>query len=78
MPKFLATKNFSKSPTLIAPFNLNEAQLRSYQWFLKKGPRELFDEISPIYDHTGKELELNFGAYRFDEPKYDEATARYK
>ncbi len=78
MPKFLSTKNFSKSPTLIEPFNLNEAQLQSYQWFLKKGLKELFEEISPIYDHTGKELELNFSSHRFDEPKHNEATASYK
>lgn len=78
MPKFLSTKNFSRSKLLIKPFNLNETQLRSYDWFLKKGLRELLDEISPIFDHTGKELELKFGDYRLDEPKYDEATARYK
>ncbi len=78
MPKFSAVKNFSKSPALIKPFNLNETQLKSYEWFRDKGLRELFNEISPIYDHTGKELELNFEEYRFDEPKYDEPTARYK
>lgn len=78
MPKFTSVKDFSKSKALIAPFNLNEAQLRSYQWFLDKGLREIFDEISPIKDHTGKEFELYFVGYRFDEPKHDEATARYK
>ena len=52
--------------------------MKSYQWFLEKGLNELFAEISPIRDHTGKEFELYFHDYRFDEPKYDEATARYK
>ncbi|OGZ00444.1 MAG: hypothetical protein A2945_03830 [Candidatus Liptonbacteria bacterium RIFCSPLOWO2_01_FULL_52_25] len=78
MPKVDAVKNFSKSRTLIKPFNLNETQLKSYEWFREKGLRELFNEISPIYDHTGKEIELKFEEYRFDEPKYDEVTARYK
>ncbi len=78
MPKFSSVKDFSKSKPLIAPFNLNEAQLKSYQWFLDKGLREIFGEISPIKDHTGKEFELHFIGYRFDEPKHDEATARYK
>ncbi|MGC9598788.1 MAG: DNA-directed RNA polymerase subunit beta [Minisyncoccia bacterium] len=78
MPKFTSTKDFSKSKPLIAPFNLNEVQLKSYQWFLEKGLHELLREISPIRDHTGKEFELYFSHYRFDEPKYDEATARYK
>ncbi|HVN26030.1 MAG TPA: DNA-directed RNA polymerase subunit beta' [Candidatus Paceibacterota bacterium] len=78
MAKFTSTKHFGKSKPLIAPFNLNEAQLKSYQWFLGKGLNELLEEISPIRDHTGKEFELYFSDYRFDEPKYDEATARYK
>ncbi len=60
MPKYTSTKDFSKSKPLIAPFNLNEAQLKSYQWFLEKGLKEIFDEISPIKDHTGKEFELHF------------------
>jgi len=78
MAKFASVKDFSKAKTLIAPFNLNEAQLKSYEWFLKKGLNELLEEISPIRDHTGKEFELYFSDYRFDEPKYDETTARYK
>ena len=37
MPRFSSVKDFSKSKQIIAPFNLNEAQLKSYQWFLEKG-----------------------------------------
>src|SRR3989344_1162074 len=74
----LPTKDFSRSKPLVAPVNLNEVQLDSYRWFLEKGLMELFKEVSPIYDHTGKELALSFEEYRFDEPKYDETTARYK
>jgi DNA-directed RNA polymerase beta' subunit len=78
MAQFTSTKDFSKSKPLISPYNLNEAQLKSYQWFLEKGLNELLEEISPIRDHTGHEFELYFSNYRFDEPKYDETTARYK
>jgi len=78
MAKFSSVKNFSKSKPLIAPLDLNEAQLKSYRWFLEKGLKEIFDEISPILDHTGHEFALSFAGYRFDEPKYDEPTARYK
>ncbi len=74
----LPTKDFSRSKPLIQPVNLNEVQLDSYQWFLQKGLDELFREASSILDHTGKELSLSFEGYRFDEPKYDETTARYK
>ena len=78
MPKSLPIKNFGKYSALIKPFDLNEMQLKSYDWFIKTGLKELLGEISPVYDHTGKEFELHFGDYRFDEPKYDEKTARYK
>lgn len=55
--------------------NLIEIQLASYQWFLEKGLRELFDEINPTRDFTGKNFELYFGNYFLDQPKYDEKTA---
>ena len=58
--------------------NLIEIQRDSFDWFIKKGLRELFDEISPIRDHTGKELELNFLDYKFDTPKYTEEQAKEK
>ena len=78
MPAPSTLKRFGKSKPLIAPGNLNEIQLNSYDWFLKNGLREIFDEVSPIKDDTGKEFELSFLGYRFDEPKYDEVAARYK
>jgi DNA-directed RNA polymerase beta' subunit len=74
----LPTKNFAKFEPLIQLPNLIEFQLQSYDWFLKEGLKELFDEISPIKDHTGKEFELFFDGYHFDEPKYDETTSRLK
>ncbi|MBS3902910.1 MAG: DNA-directed RNA polymerase subunit beta' [Anaplasmataceae bacterium] len=71
-------KNFGKvTPGVLQP-HLNEVQLNSYDIFLKQGLKDLLAEISPIKDHTGKELELYFEDYHFDEPKYDEATSRVK
>lgn len=60
------------------PSNFIEIQTQSFHWFVEKGLRELFDEISPITDHTGKELELHFLDYKFDAPKYTEAQAKEK
>src|SRR2546422_1854191 len=34
--------------------NLIELQLDSFSWFIDKGLRELFDEISPIKDFTDR------------------------
>ncbi len=60
------------------PPHFIEIQLKSFQWFVEKGLRELFDEISPIKDHTGKELELHFLDYKYDTPKYTELQAKEK
>ena len=60
MPNTLPTKNFGKSAPILEPVDLNEIQLKSYGWFLDKGLKELFEEVSPIYDHTAKELPLHF------------------
>ncbi len=75
----LPVKNFSKNsrPVIKQQF-LGEIQKTSWEWFLKKGLKELFNEISPIKDYSDKELELHFTNYHFDEPKYDQETARYK
>jgi DNA-directed RNA polymerase subunit beta len=56
--------------------NLIELQLDSFAWFIDKGLRELFDEISPIKDFTGKVMELQFLDYEFGEPKYSEEECR--
>ncbi len=74
---FMTIKHFSKYPRDLHPLPfLVRVQLDSYQWFLKQGLRELFDEISPIKDWSGKDLELNFGDYFLDEPKCNEAEAK--
>ena len=39
--------------------NLIEVQKDSYQWFLKEGLKEVFDDISPIADYSGH-LSLEF------------------
>ena len=50
--------------------------MNSFEWFRKEGLRELFDEISPITDFTGKNMELRFLDYVFGEPRYDEYECR--
>ena len=73
------TKIFSSyNGPISEPENLVKMQLDSFDWFVKKGLRELFGEISPIQDHTGEEMELHFLDYKFDQPKYTEPQAREK
>jgi DNA-directed RNA polymerase subunit beta len=69
-------KFFGKHPSVISLPNLIEVQLNSYKWFREKGLKELFEEVSPIRDWSGKELELYFTDYYFDEPKYNETEAK--
>jgi len=57
-----------KSEVLDLP-DLVEVQKRSYEWFLDKGLREVFQDISPIQDFTGN-LVLEFLDYQLGEPKY--------
>ena len=58
--------------------NLIQTQLNSFAWFCKEGLRELFDEINPITDYTGKNYELRFLDYEFGTPKYDEEECRQR
>ena len=56
--------------------DLIEVQKSSYDWFLKFGVKELFDEVSPMTDFTGRDLELYLDDYYLDEPKFDEVVCR--
>src|SRR5687767_14643474 len=71
-----ARKHYSRIPEVLPIPNLIELQLDSFQWFLENGLRELFDEISPIQDFTGRVMELRFREYEFEEPKYSELECR--
>jgi len=49
----------AKIPEILDVPDLIEVQRRSYEWFLREGVREVFEEVSPIQDFTGN-LELHF------------------
>jgi DNA-directed RNA polymerase subunit beta len=71
-------KYFTNQDAVIPMPDLIEVQKDSYAWFLKEGLADLFDEISPITDFIGRDLELHFGKYYFDEPKFNEAESKAK
>lgn len=58
--------------------DLIEIQKNSFNWFLQEGLHDLFDEISPIVDFIGRDLELYFEDYYLDEPKFTEVESRKK
>jgi DNA-directed RNA polymerase subunit beta len=70
-------KHFSrfKKPLVDMP-NLMENQLTSFEWFVKEGMKEIFDEFSPISDYSGKKFELSFESISLDKPKMTEHEAK--
>jgi len=71
-------KRFTEIRSAVELHDLTEVQKASYDWLLKEGLRELFDEISPIKDFIGRDLELYFLNYYLDEPRFDERLAKEK
>ncbi|MCK5510518.1 DNA-directed RNA polymerase subunit beta [Candidatus Parcubacteria bacterium] len=69
---FTEFKKFMPMPDLI------EIQKNSYNWFTEEGLADLFDEISPITDFIGRDLNLYFEDYYLDEPKFNEVESREK
>lgn len=78
MPQ-LSERKFFKSQQRVLPLpDLIEVQKRSYAWFFEEGLKELFEEVSPITDFIGRDLELYFGNFYLDEPKFDEVRAKLR
>ncbi len=71
-------KNYGRIREILPIPNLIQVQLRSFEWFKREGLRELFNEISPIEDFTGKNLRLEFIVPEnpFDPPKHSEQECR--
>ncbi len=68
--KKLKFKDFSKSKVSLELPYLLAIQKESWKRFWEKDLKELFEEISPIRDYTGKEFELYFLSYHLGESKY--------
>ncbi|MFA4999169.1 MAG: DNA-directed RNA polymerase subunit beta [Parcubacteria group bacterium] len=70
MPK-QKTRVFSSHPgSFVKEPDLVSIQTDSFNWFKEKGLKELLKEVSPISDYSGKEFELHFKDFYFDEPKF--------
>ena len=62
-------RSYARINEVLELLNLIEIQTTSYEWFMEEGLREMFQDISPIEDFTGK-LSLEFVDYSLGEPKY--------
>jgi len=70
MPEHKLVKSFAKLPEAMELPDLTRVQLDSFRWFQEEALKKLFEEISPIQDHTGNRLELHFSDYEFREPEH--------
>ena len=69
-------QSFSRIPEALSLPNLLNIQIDSYNWFVTEGLKEVFEDISPIVDHSGNIL-LQFEDFYFeDELKYSEQEAK--
>jgi DNA-directed RNA polymerase subunit beta len=56
--------------------DLVEGQTNSFEWLIKEGIKEVFDEFSPIQDYSEKKFDLEFTDFEIEKPKYDEKYAK--
>ena len=71
-------RSFSKIKNTYELTDLLEIQKKSYNWFVEKGIKEVFEDLFPVENFAGT-LSLEFGDYHFDEPRYSvkECKERY-
>ena len=68
--------SFSKIKEVAEMPNLIEIQTESYDWFIREGLYEVFEDISPIKDYAGN-LVLEFIDYSLsDPPKYEQEECK--
>ncbi|MDD2757364.1 MAG: DNA-directed RNA polymerase subunit beta [Candidatus Pacebacteria bacterium] len=63
-------KSFAKSKISYPLPSLIFMQQESWRQFWEEELKELFSEVSPIRDYTGKEFELDFLSYELGKPNY--------
>jgi len=63
-------KSYARIPQVLDVPNLIQSQIQSWDWFKAEGLKEVYKEISPIADYTGKKYELHFQEHYFRQSKY--------
>ena len=62
-------RNYSRIRNTYELKDLLEIQKKSYERFINVGIKEVFEDLFPVENFSGT-LSLEFGDYRFDEPRY--------
>src|SRR4030081_1274002 len=71
-----ARRSYGRTRNPIELHDLIAIQLDSFQWFQSESLPELFQEISPVLDYTGKNFELAFLDHEFGPPKFSVEECR--
>ncbi len=71
----MKTKDFSRTKHKLPLSNLLTLQKRSWKKLWEEDLKNLFDEVSPIKDYTGKKLALHIEDFYLEEPKYKDGAA---
>ena len=75
--KKASRRDYSKVSSGLELPDLTEIQTASFDWFLKEGIREVFDDIYPITNYN-ENIRLKFLDYEFGEPKYSISECKYR
>ena len=70
-------RDYSKVSAGLDLPDLVEIQTASFEWFVRDGIREVFEDIYPIYNYAGN-IKLKFLDYEFGEPKYSISECKYR
>ncbi len=70
-------RNYSRVKSNVELPNLIEVQTSSFEWFVKQGLKELFEDISPITNFNGN-VELYFKDFELEPAKYTVQQCKFK
>ncbi len=70
-------RDYSKVSSGLDLPDLVEIQTAAFDWFLRDGIKEVFDDVYPISNYAGN-IRLKFLDYEFGEPKYSISECKYR
>ena len=70
-------RDYSKVSSGLDLPDLVEIQTAAFDWFLRDGIKEVFNDVYPISNYTGN-IRLKFLDYEFGEPKYSISECKYR
>lgn len=70
-------RDYSKVSSELELPDLVEIQTSSFDWLVKEGLKEVYEDVYPIYNYAGN-IQLKFVDYEFGEPKYSVSESKYR